>query len=442
MRARVPDKRRSAGVASRRAFLRHTLAAAGVTLFPGTPAIASQPDLPAASGVEQPALAAFDALMTAYVREQQAPGAALAVSAGSRLVYARGFGLADRRSQRAVQPTDLFRIASLSKPVTAVAVLQLVDRGRLAPDARVWELLRLPEPADARWKRVTVLRLLQHTGGWDRIESTDPMFRTAPIARALGMKPPAGPEDIIRYMLGQPLDFDPGLRHAYSNFGYCLLGRIIERVSGSAYERHVQREVLAPLGIRRMRLARTLAAHRADDEVSYYTGDDRTVPAVVGNLRERVPLPYGGWSIEVMDAHGGWLASAVDLVRFACAFDAPEKSMLLKPATVAAMYARPDGLAGYEPDGRQKAVYYACGWRVRHLQRGGINGWHTGSLDGTSTLLVRRFDGINFAVLFNARSTPDGRRLSDVLEPRIHAVIDRIRSWPAIDQFDRLLPRG
>src|SRR6185295_18883724 len=102
-------------------------------------------------------------------------------------------------------------------------------------------------------------------------------------------------------------------------FGYCVLGRIIERVTSSAYEEHIRREVLMPLGIRRMRLGKTLAAQRADGEVRYYDERDRTGLAVVGTIGERVPTPYGAWSLEAMDAHGGWIGSAVDLVRFASA---------------------------------------------------------------------------------------------------------------------------
>ena len=65
-----------------------------------------------------------------------------------------------------MQPPALFRIASLSKPITAVAVLQLVERHQLTLDAKVWDVLTWPEPSDARWTQVTIAHLLQHTGGW------------------------------------------------------------------------------------------------------------------------------------------------------------------------------------------------------------------------------------------------------------------------------------
>ena len=428
---------------SRRAFLERVVETAGVTLLAThTPLQAQQPkpNELATSGSAHPELASFDELMTTFVKEQQVPGAALAVTKDSCLVYARGFGLADRQRQQAVEPTALFRIASLSKPITAVAVLQLVERTKLTLEAKVWDVLKLPEPSDTRWKQVTILHLLQHTGGWDRDKSFDPMFRSVFIAQMLNVSPPAEPQHIIRYMLGQPLDFDPGSRYAYSNLGYCILGRVIGRIAGVAYERYVQQEILAPLGIRRMRLGKTLPTQRVATEVVYYNEKDRTGPAVVGTIGERVPLPYGAWSLEAMDAHGGWLASAVDLVRFASAFDVPAACPILRPESIATMSARPAGVAGYEAGSTPRMVYYACGWQVRLLGRQNqANTWHMGLLAGTSTLLVRRYDGKNWAVLFNTHNGPDGQPLASKIDGLIHKAADRVQSWPTTDQFPQLL---
>jgi CubicO group peptidase (beta-lactamase class C family) len=428
---------------SRRAFLERAVATAGLALLAPLTRLPAQQPMPgglAISGLAHPALASFDALMTTFVQEQEVPGAALAVTKDRRLVYARGFGWADRQRQQVVQPTALFRIASLSKPITAVAVLQLVERHQLTLDAKVWDVLKLPEPADARWKQVTIVHLLQHTGGWDRAKSFDPMFRSVRIAKVLNAVPPATPQHIIRYMLGRPLDFDPGSRYARSNFGYCLLGRVIERVTGVAYERYVQQAVLAPLGVHRMRLGKTLPAERAADEVVYYDAQDRTRPAVVGTIGAWVPAPYGAWALEAMAATAGWIASAVDLVRFADAFDVPAACPILRPASIATMFARPAGPAGYEADGTPKAVYYGCGWQVRPIgQQGRADTWHFGRLDGTSTLLVRRYDGKNCAVLCNTSDGPDGQPLAAKMAGLLHQAVDHVHSWPTTDQFPQWL---
>ncbi|MCR4414853.1 MAG: beta-lactamase family protein [Thermoguttaceae bacterium] len=423
---------------SRRVLLK-TLSSCGIWAFTAGRTRAAEPnrDVPVApTGRADPALASFDRLMASFVERTRSPGAALAVTRGGRLVYARGFGLADRACRRPVQPTDRFRIASISKPITAVAVLQLVERGRLRLETRVREFLRLPEPADRRWNDVTVLHLLRHTGGWDRDRSFDPMFRSIEIAKARKTAPPAGPHEIIRYMLDQPMDFDPGTRYAYSNFGYCLLGRVIEQASGQGYEEYVQANVLRLLGIGRMRLGKTLAELRAPDEVTYYDARGHKAPAVVGKIGRETPVPYGAFYLEAMDAHGGWIASAVDLVRFASAFDVPQACKVLSPASIETMFARPEGPAGFESDGTPKAAYYACGWMVRPGAAGRApNTWHTGGLSGTSTLLVRRHDGLNWAVLFNTDRGPDGKRLAGVIDPLVHRAADEVRSWPDIDLF-------
>lgn len=184
-------------------------------------------------------------------------GASLALSHNGHIVYNRGFGYADADKKAQVNPTSLFRIGSITKTITAAAVLQLVEKNKLKLDDKVFEVLKLEQPPsvpfDGRWKLVTVLELLQHTGGWDSGKSLDPMGPWPVISKEMNLKSPADHGGIIQYMLAKPLQFDPGTQHHYSNFGYCLLGRIIEKVSGESYEEYVQKHVLTPLGIKSMR---------------------------------------------------------------------------------------------------------------------------------------------------------------------------------------------
>jgi N-acyl-D-amino-acid deacylase len=395
---------------------------------------------PSAFAAPHRELAGFDVMMADFLKENRAPGASLAISKDGRLVYARGFGLADRESGEAVAPESLFRIASIAKPFTAVAVLRLAGQGRLSLDGSAWELLQLAEPADRRWKRVTILHLLQHTGGWDRDKRFDPMFRSSQISAALSTTPPAGPPEIIRYMLGQPLDFEPGSRHAYSNFGYSLLGRVIERASGKPYGAYVAEELLKPLGIRRMQLGRTLREQRAPGEVAYYDELNREEPAVTGPIGKKVPLPYGRWALESMDAHGGWIASAADLVRFACAFDDSERSPLLSASGIAQMLAPPEGPAGRDADGAPLRAHFGCGWQVRPRATADQSvAWHYGSLAGSSTLLARAHHRVNFAVLFNTRANPEGRLLAPTVLPLLHKAANRVQQWPETNLFPALL---
>jgi len=394
------------------------------------------------TGIEDPRLASFDRLMTSFLAERKVPGAAIAVARNGRLVYSRGFGYADVQQKVPVQPNSLFRIASVSKPFTSAAVMLLVQQGKLRLDDHWYPVLRMSplpgEHLDEGLKQITIRELLQHRGGWDRNKSFDPMFRPVLIARKLGTAPPAGPRQVIQYMLGQPLDFAPGERYAYSNFGYCILGRVIEQVSHEPYDQFVRQHVLLPLGIRDMRLGRSLPQFRAAGEVKYYShGTGESVFA--SNLGRPVPWCYGGWNLEAMDSHGGWIASAVDLVRFGCSFDQGAQPAIVLPDSIRQLFARPPGEAGFEPDGKPKVVYYGCGWSVRIVGPGRINTWHNGLFDGTSSLLVRRWDGLTWAVIFNTDRDAKEKVLSDLIDPLLHGAADEVKQWPQKDLFGQYL---
>jgi hypothetical protein len=128
-------------------------------------------------------------------------------------------------------------------------------------------------------------------------------------------------------------------------------------------------------------------------------------------------------------------ASAPQLVRFASSLDDPRHCPILKARSIAAIFARPED-TGYDDACKPKAAYYACGWEVRPIENGKSNTWHAGLLDGTSTLLVRRFDGFTWAVLFNTESDANNKDLADIIDPQIHGVVDGIKSWPQGWEFD------
>jgi len=380
----------------------------------------------------------FDDLMAEVVGNDKFPGAALAITKDGRLVYARGFGYADVDEKRAVQPDALFRIASVSKPITSVAIMQLVEARKIKLESKVFEIVPFVphlEPGkkpDPRLKDITVLNLLQHAGGWDRDKSFDPMGinGTLRVSRALGVPFPPGRSDVIRYMIGLPLDFAPGTRTAYSNFGFLLLGRVIEKVTGLTYENYVKQYVLRPLGINAMRIGLTHKEDRAPKEVTYYT-PGRTTAALFGPHKgQQVPVPYAR-CIEVMDSHGGWIASAVDLARFAVAFDKPATCKVLREESIRRMFARPEGPWALDAAGKPKRSYYACGWCVDLNNSGQMSTSHGGGIEGTSTSLYRRYNGVNWVVLFNAHN----RTLSGQVSSRLRSAVDSMRVWPEHDLF-------
>lgn len=386
------------------------------------------------TGTTARAFSAIDEIARSFVREHDVPGLAIAIAKEGRLVYARGFGCADVEKKEPVRPDSLFRIASVSKPITAVAVMQLIERGRLSLDTRMLDVLRPGaahgQEADRRLQEITVRHLLQHSAGWDRRLSFDPMFRSVQIAKALGVPAPAEPDHIVRFMLGQSLDFSPGERSAYSNFGYCVLGRIIERLAGQRYEDYVRRNVLAPLGVKRMQVGKSRLAERADGEVRYYTRYPGTGPSVFeADLGASVPVQYGAWHVEAMDSHGGWIGTATDLVRFASALDDSAKTRVLSRESAGEMFAPPPAPIGRSADGKLKSAYYACGWRVRPIRGGKANTWHAGALAGTSTLLVRRHDGFCWAVLCNTDAAINGEPPSHLIDAPMHRAVNSVRDW-------------
>jgi N-acyl-D-amino-acid deacylase len=420
----------------RRKFL--TTVLAGVTSV----ALGIRPSLARAASPNRPRLKktitpadAFDPELESFMSRRGIPGGALAVSRHGRIVYSRGYGWADRAQRLPARADSLFRIASISKPITAAGILRLLETQRLTLETKVLEIIQLSPHSekerapDERWTRITIRQLLQHTGGWDREQSFDPMFRPRLIAEKVGTPAPASAESVIRYMLGRPLDFEPGTRYAYSNFGYCLLGRVIERLSGQSYESFVREQVLAPLGIQRMRLGATLAPGQAEGEARYYTADEALADSVFPAQPGRVPWPYGGFNLEAMDAHGGWLAPAIELVRFATMLEPKEPYSLLKPETLSTLSEPPPPPVSRQADGSVADHYYGCGWMIRPV-RGPekANYWHSGSLPGTATLLVRRWDGLCWAVLFNQRSE-DKKHPDSAIDPALHRAADAVTVW-------------
>lgn len=393
------------------------------------------------SGSKEVTIPQIDDVMTSYLGRHQVPGAAVAITDHGRLVHASGYGYADIAKRTPVTPKSLFRIASISKPITAVAIVKLIEQGKLKLDDKVFDILPfepfLPEgkKVDERQREITIRHLLEHRGGWDRDLSFDAMFKAVEFAHLLGKAPPAGPAEVIRVMSGAPLDFTPGERYAYSNYGYCLLGRVIEKLTGQPYGEYMTKEIFAPIGIRDMHLGRTRLEFRRENEVRYYDPYSGTSD-FADDLHQRVPAAYGAWNLEAMDAHGAWLSSVTDLARFACALDDPANCPVMNAASIDMMFARPPGRAGHDADGKPLPQYYALGWSVNMNHDGTMTSMgHSGSLPGTNTRIRRQPDGRHIVVLFNTRTSPLTSRVADAALDEILAAIKTIEKWPDGDLF-------
>ena len=376
--------------------------------------------------------------MTKYITEKEIPGAQVAVGKNGKILFSKGFGFGDRDKQIAVSPKSLFRIASISKPVTAAAVLSYVEQGNLTLETKMLEAVKI-EPflgggkmLDERVKQITIRHLLNHTSGWDRDAKGvgDQMFMNREAAKELELPAPLGPRDIIRWALGRELQFDPGARYAYSNLGYCILGRILENLSGQSYEKVIRERVFKPVGITAPLLGASLTT--ADGEVRYYMAKsdrEQMGESIFPQTPKKVPIPYGVWSQESLDSHGGWISSAEDIVRFGMSLpDIGGTSPFKKKETWDLVTEVPPGAPGHKEDGTVKDSYYAAGFQVRKA-REGSRITHSGELPGTTTYLFRRADGYAYAVFFNQRIREGKVDAKDRLENQIHALLDEAPEW-------------
>lgn len=365
----------------------------------------------------------FDTAMLKLLSEHNVAGGQLAITYEGRIVYNRGFGYADTTRHTLVEPINIFRIASLSKPITAVTIMYLAEKRLLGIDDTVFGAGGILNDSayldikDSLVLKITVRNLLNHTGGWDSNKSGDPMFNSFGIAKAMHAVPPANAETTVKYMLKyKMLDFEPGTNYAYSNFGFCILGRIIEKITGESYEDYVRNKILAACGITNMHAGFNI--NTLPDEVTYYDYNNAPyVPSVYDNST-KVPWPYGGFSVEAMDSYGGWVASAGDLCKLLMAIvGSSERHDILQPETVDIMGNR-----------SQLNKSYGLGWSVDSKH----NLWHRGSMPGTTTAFMLGKNNIHWALLLNSRPLNSGALNSDV-DKLVLNIIPEIKKWPAID---------
>lgn len=395
-------------------------------LFTSTQSVKAQ------TGVYSPSLDNFDVAMTNLLNDFDIPGGQLAISYQGRLVYSRGFGFADSSTNSPVCPNSIFRIASLSKQITAITIMHLYEQGRVGLNDTVFGPNGILNDGiyqtilDPMVYGITVKHLLSHQGGWDRDISGDPMSNTYSIALAMSVQTPANTQTVIQYVLSQQmLDFTPGTSAAYSNLGFNILGKVIEKITSQDYETYVRDTILAPLGITDMHTGRSLLINKYPNEVNYYDYPSAPlVPSIFDN-NILVPFQYGGYNMEASVASGAWIASAQDLCKLLCAVDLfPTKPDILLPATINTMVQPTNHYVYGSP--------YARGWWINTVDN---NWWHSGSLRGTMTFQCRRNDGINYALLVNTRPYDSGAAVT-ALNGLVRSIVPLITSWPTFDLFD------
>ncbi len=304
------------------------------------------------------ALAAFDLAMQQYMQRRNVPNAGVAVTVDGRLVLARGYSWQDA-ALTATPPDALYRLASVSKPLTAIGIMRLVAQRKLSLDTKIKDIpgfdavLKSNSWSDSHIKTVTVRQLLHHQAGWDRDLTPDPMLRDWDVCSFSNPDAlPTTESKILDYTRSIKFDHAPGTAHAYSNYGYMLLGLIIETVSGKSYANFMRDEVLIPVGAQKSGLGDN--AGTGSKEVRYYTPNNRMANSVLGYINfipenvqicnpdhaVTVPSSYGSFNITPMAAHGAWIASGVDLAKIMVG---AQDGTLLNTTLRNQMWSRPDG---------------------------------------------------------------------------------------------------
>lgn len=379
----------------------------------------------AATGTPVPELAAFDTEMEGLLARRQLAGASLAITRNGRLVFARGYGVADPANGAPVQPDSRFRMGLASAAVTSVAAMKLVDQGLLSLDLPALPYLGIGTAADPRADRITLRQLLEGTHGWDSNVIGNPVFRSREIAVAMGVPSPPGAGDVVRWLLRQPLQADPGIRADLSSIGPVLVGAVIEKATGQRLDDAV-RTLLLSVGIKGVQQGASLAAGRLPREVVYQQPPGTSsVTSVFDQLPGSVQFAYGGYALESVPGSHGWIASAIDLAALMGSIDGdPGRMELLSPAALTQLMARPSYVSA------NASGWQAKGWSV---QTNGLR-FVSGATLGTAARLLMQQDTTTWAVLFNSLGTDTQTLISDIDTSLVRAY-GSIKTWPSSDAF-------
>jgi CubicO group peptidase (beta-lactamase class C family) len=201
-------------------------------------------------------LGRIDSVVTAELNRTKAPGAAVAVVDHGQVVLAKGYGLADVERGSPVSIESVFRIGSITKQFTALAIMQLVEQGKIGLED---EITRFLPDYPTQGHKVTIRHLLTHTSGIKSYTGLGPKFWVEASRMDLSN------DQMLALFKDQPFDFNPGEKYSYNNSAFFLLGVIVEKVSGVPYGRYIKEKIFDPLGLQSTAYCddRAIVPHRA-----------------------------------------------------------------------------------------------------------------------------------------------------------------------------------
>ncbi|PKQ60948.1 hypothetical protein BZG02_17535 [Labilibaculum filiforme] len=372
-----------------------------------------------------------DYLLNRFLNKWEVAGATVAVVKDGKLVFAKGYGYSDIDKEKIVEPSNLFRIASVSKLITATAIMKLQEEGKLHLDDFVFGEHGILNDSiysdikDSRSKRITVEHLLRHSAGYTS-KYGDPMFLPLAIAQKMNVEPPIDAQTTIQFALSRRLNFTPGTRGSYSNLGYVILEKVIEKIADAPYEMYVKTHVLNPAGIYDMHLGHSLQEDHFPNEVNYYEQSNAVKIEAFDGSGKTVFKSNGGNNLEVLGGAGGWVASAAELIKFMMAIDGDDTLPDILSKKSVEYMTTPNKL-GHSP----------IGWKGT---RGDGTWWRTGSLAGSSALLKHEQNGLSYVIITNS-STWRGSDFTKDLSALMSQFLKSVKQWPEHDLFNHFEAR-
>ncbi len=365
----------------------------------------------------------FDKEIEAFMRRWELTGASFALMRNDSLLYAKGYGYANKERGEKMEVGHILRLASASKLITATAIMKLVEKRKLKLSSKVFgeEGILSMEPfntlADRRLALITVEHLLRHTGGF-KTPVEDPAFSNYSVAKALERELPLELDDMVRYATMFPLRSMPGDRYDYSNLGYQVLTKVIEVVSGQDYEDYVKRNVLEPAGCYDMHIGENYIGKRARNEVNYYEVKEAKLYDAFDGSGKQVLKSQGGNNVNLLSGAGGWVASPVELLRLVASINGGgTKRDILSKESVRIM----------TKDTREKPI----GWASVH----GSEWLRSGSMAGSSTLIKHQSNGYTWVFITNS-SAWIGYKLTNYISSQITRSVSKVKRWERQDLFE------
>lgn len=359
-----------------------------------------------------------------FIRTWDLASASVAIAKDGKLLYAKAFGYANKEDSIKAEPYNIYRIASVSKLISAVGIMKLIEGKKLTLDTKIFGKNGLLNDTcyshyvDKRVEDITVKNLLNHSAGWTSYWG-DHMFINDMIAKSLKKPLPVNLQDIVVFALSKRLHFQPGTYSSYCNLGFSLLQLVVEKASGQSYESYINENVFFPLNIEDANLAYNFDSLRYPNEVRYYEIPEAQKVIAFDGSRDAILKCRGGNDIRTLGAAGGWVISSVSLLKLLLAIDGNNNFPdLLTHQSVSRLIER-------------EGEYQPLGWRTIYP-----NGkwWRSGSFPGTSALSVVRSDGFTYVFLTNTSPWPASKFPYEI-DRLMSRSIKMVENWPNMNLF-------